>query len=56
MALPGSTMAQVPLISPILNCMTSFAELALSNALRFPTEDNTCLGVAKSSQVYHECG
>ena len=35
MTLPGSTLAQVPLISPILTCMTSFTELALSNALRF---------------------
>ena len=36
MTLPGSTLAQVPLISPILTYMTSFIELALSNALRFP--------------------
>ena len=36
MTLPGSTLAQVPLLSPILTCMTSFAELAFSNALRFP--------------------
>ena len=36
MTLPGSTLAQVPLISPILTCMTSFAELDLSNALIFP--------------------
>ena len=34
--LPGSTLAQVPLISPILTCLTSFAKLTLSNALRFP--------------------
>ena len=36
MTLSGSTLAQVPLLSPILTCMTSFAELAFSNALRFP--------------------
>ena len=36
MTLHGSTLAQVPSISPILTCMTSLAELALSNALRFP--------------------
>ena len=36
MTLPGSTLAQVPLLSPILTCMTSFPDLASSNALRFP--------------------
>ena len=35
-ALSGSTLAQVNLISPILTCMTSFAQLASSDALRFP--------------------
>ena len=38
--LPGSTLAQVPLLYPVLTCMISFPNLAFSNALRFPkTQD-----------------
>ena len=52
MSLPGSTRTQIPLHSLVLTCMTSFAELAFSNALRFPkTQDQ---GKSKIAWVYKQ--